>query len=494
MWLKTLFNRSRQLAFRLVFWNIVGFVLAAWLTFALFDNRVAAYLNRRLDRQLETKLLEIKGLKEPGLDRNLFMSEIEHHSQAMGVENLFYRLLDSDHRPLIQSDLSNWSHLNLDALPEEPFSTHQMLWDSLESEKTNGPGARVVYLPLGSGEVVQVGLSTLEHHQLRALARTSIGAAMFLVTLLGAVLTAFIAARVLKSMQTVSRGVVSITKRGDFDQRIGLPTGSRETDDLAETFNRVFSKIQDLMARLDQVLGDIAHDMRSPVTRLRGAAESLLSEPDVTEREEDMAGHAIEECDRILGLVNTILEITAAESNMMAFKDETLDFSKLVREGVDLFKFMIEDKKLHVNLALEDGLEVRGDRGLLQRILSNLLDNAVKYTASGGTISLCLNRVSNLVRLQVKDTGIGVPDGESELIFRRFYRGDRNRTLPGNGLGLTFCRAVLTSMGGQIFHLHAQPGPGSVFTVELPQVKEGTMKTGPFPNVSKSHRTEERIH
>jgi len=288
---------------------------------------------------------------------------------------------------------------------------------------------------------------------------------------LGSVFTAFIGTGTLKGLKRIARHVVNLTRQGDFSKQIELPTGSVETDELADNFNRVFNKVQKLMEGMAQVLGDIAHDMRTPVTRIRGAAESILSEPGITTREEDLAGNTIEECDCLLGLVNTILEINAAETHLDAPGDELLDLVSLVRAGADLFTFMMEDKNLALSMSLPETVVVKGDKGNLQRVLSNLLDNAIKYTPEGGQIHIRLYRDEAMNILEIEDTGVGVPEQESELIFRRFFRSDKSRTLPGNGLGLTFCRAVISAIGGRVY-LGPKKATGSVFVVELPAVED----------------------
>ena len=267
-------------------------------------------------------------------------------------------------------------------------------------------------------------------------------------------------ARIIAEMQIVSR-------EGDLKRRLrGFGTRTR-TARLAAAINQSFDKIEALVGGMEGMLGDIAHDMRTPVSRIRGLAESMLSEPDITPREEELAGKTIEECDRILGLINTILEINAAEARLIDLAREDLDLVPLIREGVDLFMFLVEDHGHTLEVELPERAPVRGSHTFMQRVISNLLDNAVKYTPDGGRLSLTLVREGNTHFLEIADTGIGIAPEESELIFRRFYRSDKSRTLPGNGLGLTFCRAVVTSMGGRIYH-RGREGAGSVFVIELP--------------------------
>ena len=466
MWLKNISKPFQTLTVRLILWNTVGFLAAAVVTWLVFDTRIRAFLNQRLDRQLETKLFEIKELQVANLDRDLFLSEIDHHSRAVGVDNIFYRLLDAEGKVVLTSDMASWKNAALDTLPLDIIVPETPYWETLPV--TDKPyDARVINFRLRGGEITQVGFSTAERDLLLAQARAAMAGAMLLVFVLGSILTTLIAAKTLKGMRTISRNVVEIADAGVFSRPIPLPTGSTETDALARTFNRAFTKIEELMDGMEQVLGDIAHDMRSPVTRIRSAAESLLSEPNTTAREEDLAGHAIEECDRILSLVNTILEIKAAESEMARLINEELDLVSLIREGADLFRFMMEDKGHTLVLDLPQEAWFFGDKGYIQRILANLLDNAIKYTPDNGRVQLSLSQAGPWWRLAVEDTGIGVLQEEAELIFKRFYRSDKSRTHPGNGLGLTFCRAVAFAMGGQIF-LEPKQEPGSRFVVLLP--------------------------
>ena len=458
------------LTFRLILWNSVGFVLAAIITLVVFDFQNRKYLDRRLDKLLETKLREIKGLDSEQLDQDLFASEIGHHSRAMGESNVFYRLLDARGNELAASDMTRWAGFPQDMLSLESITTAQPIWDTFRFSES-GATARVINKKLPSGEIVQIGLSTEDRELQQRRSRWIIATSMLLVSLLGSVFTAFIGTGTLKGLKRIARHVVNLTRQGDFSKQIELPTGSVETDELADNFNRVFNKVQKLMEGMAQVLGDIAHDMRTPVTRIRGAAESILSEPGITTREEDLAGNTIEECDCLLGLVNTILEINAAETHLDAPGDELLDLVSLVRAGADLFTFMMEDKNLALSMSLPETVVVKGDKGNLQRVLSNLLDNAIKYTPEGGQIHIRLYRDEAMNILEIEDTGVGVPEQESELIFRRFFRSDKSRTLPGNGLGLTFCRAVISAIGGRVY-LGPKKATGSVFVVELPAVED----------------------
>ena len=446
----------------------MGFLLAASLTLLLFVAQNRNLLINKLERDLSTKVYEIKGILDEPLDRALFHSEIEHHSRAIGVDHMFYRLLDASGKAVVTSDLHHWQAFPFDRIPRPTEGDLSQTWATLSSTETD-VSARILSVQLKGGEILQAGLSMVDMERQQLRFTLVITGSMLLVSLLGSLFTWIIATRVLRGMKRVSGSVRFITSEGAFQERIALPTGSAETDFLAQTFNSVFKKIQELMESMEQVLGDIAHDMRTPVSRIRGFAESLISEKDATAREEEWAGHTIAEADRILSLVNTMLDINAAESIGLNMERAEVDLVPLVKEGLDLFQFMIEDKNLGIQSSLPEHAFVYGDKSQLQRVISNLLDNAIKYTEENGMITARVKNAKNAVVLEIEDTGIGVKPAETELIFKRFYRGDKSRTLPGNGLGLTFCRAMVQAMGGDIY-LQEKESKGALFVVELKMV------------------------
>jgi len=404
---------------------------------------------------------EIKGHQADVLDLELFGSEITHHSKAKGIANVFYRLRTED--GWISSDLSDWSTT---AIPQPTVTGQTPHLFNIPKDDGHG-GAKILEQKLPSGDVLQVGISLQQNRNFRTKARVLMAFAMVLLAGLGTGVVTLIVRRNMRRLQQVFTDASYITQTGDFKATIPTPSGSPASDWLAQTFNSVFASIDKLMVDMDQVLGDVAHDLRTPVARLRSHAESALSESDIGPREIELAGRTIEECDHLLGLVNTILEINAAEARTTALRHQKVDMVSLIQEAIDLFEPMVEDKHHKLTSQLPTTCLLWGDRSYLQRILANLLDNAIKYTPEGGAIELVLHSEKGALCLEVKDNGIGVPEEESELIFNRFYRSDKSRTMPGNGLGLTFCKAIVDAMDGELSH-KPNPGGGSIFTMILP--------------------------
>jgi signal transduction histidine kinase len=182
--------------------------------------------------------------------------------------------------------------------------------------------------------------------------------------------------------------------------------------------------------------------------------------------EASLAATATEECDRLLEMINTNLEITETESGAAYLHLAEVDLALLVRDACELFQTVAEDRQVKLTAALPAHCHLNADRQRLQRVIANLVDNALKYTPRGGQVSIGLVDEGSRVRLTVEDTGVGISPDERARIFERFYRSDRSRSEPGNGLGLALCLAHVRAHGGEI-SVESAPGCGSTFTVTL---------------------------
>jgi heavy metal sensor kinase len=279
----------------------------------------------------------------------------------------------------------------------------------------------------------------------------------------------FMARRALSGVGHLTRTARQISAT-DLDARVPVRHRHSEIDLLALTFNQMLDRIQMLVSGIRQMNDNIAHDLRSPITRIRGLAEITLTGPSELEAYRQMSESTIEECDRLLDMINTMLTISRTEAGVNAAERRLIDFSGLVRDACDLFLPLAEDKSITLDCRTEENLSVSGDRPMLQRLVANLIDNAVKYTDSGGQISVVLAaNAHDCVRLDVIDTGMGIHSNETAKIFDRFYRGDHSRSRSGSGLGLSLARVIARSNGGELL-VQSEPGKGSTFSVQLPVI------------------------
>jgi len=256
--------------------------------------------------------------------------------------------------------------------------------------------------------------------------------------------------------------------KGDLSRRVPAGGEGQEIEELARAFNEMLDRIQSLVREMEAVTNNIAHDLRSPLTRVRGLAEMTLTSGADPAAFREMAGTIIAEIDRLVEMINTMLEIAQAEAGVNQPTMEPLDLSLIIREAVDLFLPSAENKGITLKAELpEETLRVRGDRSRIQRVVANLLDNAVKFTDRGGKIAVRAGAGDGQVKIEVSDTGTGIDAADLPHIFESFYRGDRSRSTAGNGLGLSLARSLTRAHGGDIT-ARSSPGKGSSFTVSLP--------------------------
>jgi heavy metal sensor kinase len=275
----------------------------------------------------------------------------------------------------------------------------------------------------------------------------------------------FLARRAVSGVESITRTAQKISG-GTLDQRVPVQKRGDEIDQLASTFNKMLDRIQALLAEIKEMNDNIAHDLRSPIARIRGIAEITLTNSKTLNEFESMAASTIEECDRLLDMINTMLIISKTESGVSQVSYEEVNLSDIVRRACELFEPMAEDKGLALSCTVPNGTYLMGDTPMIQRMLSNLIDNAIKYTPMGGRVDIDVSENPFQGIVVVRDTGIGISAAEVPRIFERFYRCDQSRSQAGIGLGLSLARAIARAHGGDIT-VNSVSDQGSTFTVTL---------------------------
>lgn len=275
------------------------------------------------------------------------------------------------------------------------------------------------------------------------------------------------ARRALRGVEEVTQTATEIAD-GALERRVVVRARGDELDRLAQTFNSMLDRIQALIIGMREMTDNLAHDLRSPLGRIRASAEMHLTGGESSTERTSLAASTTEECDRLLEMINMTLDIAEAESGAAKLKIADIDLVDVVRDACELFQTVAEDRRVTISTDLPKQCHIQGDLQRLQRVVANLLDNALTSMPDGGCVRIVLVDEGQSVKLSIEDTGVGIPADELTRIFQRFYRCDRSRSEHGNGLGLSLALAFVRAHGGDI-NVRSSVGEGSTFTVVLTQ-------------------------
>ncbi len=396
-------------------------------------------------------------LLHPEQNLPFLRKEFEDKLQSFGSDNIYFRFRAPDGSGFESNDLRKGGG---------------GAGSGLSTITEDGRKFRVMKQPLFDGSVIEAG-SSLQGIDERLTAYTRI----FLLFLAGVLLfgTAagyLIAWKLTSGIERVSDAARRIAD-GDLSLRVKLCHEADEVDQLVNAFNAMSENNEALVTELRTVTDDIAHDLRTPLTRMRGLAEvTAAGKPDI-ESFREMCGAVAEECDSMVQLINEMLEITRTESSINRLERTELSLTELVRQAGTLFSELAEDRKirLETKFPADHEIKIRADKLKIQRLVANLLDNALKFTPAGGMVTLSLSERDGAAVIAVRDSGCGIAPEDAEKIFKRFYRCDASRTLPGNGLGLAMVQAIANAHRARI-ELESSPGKGSCFSVIFPPEPE----------------------
>ncbi len=422
----------KTLAFRLTLWYAGIFVISSCIAFLLFYVLITSVIRERTDQDLLDQARQFSTvLKTRGLEAAQGYAFLE--AQAAGVKKVFFRLLYPSGYAFSSSNLSYWEDISIRKTAiERILRGNSPVFDTVILRDRRDK-VRVLYALIGPSIILQMGQSMENHSRIIDAFKKIFVATMALLTALATGVGWFMARRAVSGVETITRTAQSISA-GTLEKRVPVKARGDEIDQLATTFNQMLDRIQTLVTEIKEMSDSIAHDLKSPITRIRGIAEVTLTTGKTLNEYESMAASTIEECDRLLDMINTMLMISKAESGAGTLSRERIDLEALVREACELFEPAAEEQGVRLTYDLPNKAHLLGDNRMIQRLLSNLLDNAIKYTPSGGTVRVSASQNDEgSVVITVKDTGIGISSRDLPRIFDRFYRGDESRSKPGKG-------------------------------------------------------------
>jgi heavy metal sensor kinase len=455
------------LSFRLTLWYGGIFTFSSFVAFLLFYLLITAVIRERTDQDLSEQVEKFaRLLSTGGIEAIKRVAIVE--AQAAGERKIFFRLLSRRGEVFLSSNMSYWRDIGV----ERNAISRVLARPGLLFETITIPGrkqqVRIVYGMIGPGVILQLGQSMENYTRFIEAFKKIFVATMAFLVLLAVLIGWFMARQALAGLGEVTRTAQRISAGGTLQERVPVkPTGD-EIDRLAMMFNQMLNRIEALMRGIKEMSDNIAHDLKSPVTRIRGLAEITLTTETALDDYKNMAANTVEECDRLLDMINVMLVISRAEAGVERLHYEELDMAEVVRDACALFQPLAEDRGIAMTCEAPLRCPLRGDVRMIQRMVANLLDNAIKYTESEGKVHVQLRKdQTGMVTLTVKDTGMGIPAKDLEHIFERFYRADPSRSQTGTGLGLSLVKAVVTAHGGHIV-VDSAVDRGSTFTVSLP--------------------------
>jgi signal transduction histidine kinase len=443
-------------AFRLTLWYAILFVLSLIIIFFISYKVLTLDLVHLVDRELLTATNKIDhGFQSQGLEQ--VKLDIREGIEEEGTNRIFYRMLTPDLNIIVTSDPIKWPCLNFPILSQwaSMAARGQTVYHTL-SPKDRPYKIRILSQWVDNGKyVVQIGKPMKDEEELAKIYSKVFLGSVFILLLCGIVLSWIEAQKAMKGVERITSTAWNISQ-GDIKHRVELGHEGEEIENLAETFNHMLDRVEQLMTGLKDVTNNIAHDLRTPLTRMRGLAEA------------ESIGSIVEECDRLAQMINTMLEIAETDAGLKKPEQAFIDIVDLAKQGYELFLPMAQDKGVSMEFkGPSHPVLIWANASRLQRVIANLLDNAIKFTGPKGSIDVEIKEDQGNAVILVKDTGIGIAPQDQTRIFEKFYRIESSRSTPGHGLGLSFVKSMVSSMGGAIT-VDGTLGQGTTFCIKIP--------------------------
>ncbi len=455
--------RFYRFGVRLAAWYALIFVASSLLLIGITYFLLASSLRQRDHEVIQSTLEKYAAAYFQGGLTGLSLA-IQSDRGAGQHETLFVRAVGADAQAIYFVSPEDWSGFNLSQLDVAPAPGAEV-WSDVRSTRTKDV-LEVASIRLPDGIIFQVGKSTRSREDLLSRFRAVMLLALVSVILIGVTGAAIITRSALQPIRHLIDAVRRIMATGRMEARVPAREAGDALDELSLLFNRMLDRIESLIDGMRGSLDNVAHDLRTPMMRLRGIAESALQSNDPTVQREALAD-CLEESDRVAAMLTTLMDISEAETGTMKLARERVDVGQLFQETLDLYADLAEEKRQSLTASSSPDLFLEADHNRLRQVLANLVDNAIKYTPERGSITLGARAEDAVVAIEVHDTGTGIPAAELPRIWERLYRGDASRSERGLGLGLSLVRAIVQAHGGQATVI-SEPGKGSTFRLVFP--------------------------
>lgn len=473
MFLKSLRSAVRGLSVRLTLWHSLlfmgsGLVLLV-LTYAMLLNRAKATEHYVVESRMNQYASEYRRYGIEGIKRLATLR------RGRAQQAFFVRVADQKNQTVFLRHADDWAEFHPEGLDGQPLPpSGERTWQTRPSDD----GTSLIYASelLPDGGVLQVGKANEELIDLLADYRRAAVIVFLIIVPASFAGGAFLASRALRPVQHLTHVAQEIVETNRLDARVPSPGTADELGALVLVFNTMLSRIEALVRGMRDSLDNVAHDLRTPLTRLRHKAQGVIEIAQDTANQPrdpnhqaaiDALADCVEESDRVSTMLNTIMDIAEAEAGLVKLELTSLSLAKLIEQVVEAYSEFAEERRVTVTSSIPAEIQVNADATSLFRVFANLLDNGIKYTPAEGSVRITARRDNAKVCVEFADTGVGIAPADLPRVWDRLFRASRSRTERGLGLGLSFVRAIVEAHGGTAV-AESEPGKGTTVKLTLP--------------------------
>lgn len=425
-----------------------------------------------VDTYWETEKMEDKNeAADPEAFRKIAQRWVEERSSDPKLINIMVQIFDSRGAEIARSrNMAN--SIELDPETKASALKGNDVFQNIQHAFSEGKilSVRVASIPVIENDklvyIVQAASSLTTVHDAFNRLKTTLFVLLPLTVFLTGVVGAFLAKLTLNPVEHIMQTAQEITAE-NLKLRINVPDTRDEIQALAQTFNKMLERLQNTFSSQQQFIQDISHELKTPLTILKGQLEVTLKKMRSPQEYESVLVSNLEETDRLTRIIEDLLTLAHFDSKEIKLEIKSFSLNRMLERLLEDMRILARSKEIRINFFAPDPVDIEADERQVRRVFLNILDNAIKYTPSNGEIVLTLGQDDRFARVEIRDTGMGIPKEDLPFVFERFYRVDKARSTSGFGLGLSISKSIVEAHKGKIA-VESQLNQGTTFIVSLP--------------------------